>query len=199
MKENVILYFQQYEAIKHLSLEDKGRLLDAIFSYAIIGELTNDLPPLVEMAFSFIRTSMDLDTAKYKQKCERNRETANMRWNANACVRMHMNTNDANTNTNTQLPLTNDQNEEPEKRTTTTIDNCGIIETPPDDRAKRNLSALNRRLFQLKASTIEMQEIYELSNYGQIGNPIWKLFDTIDKSNGQIKLPVKFILSRLKS
>ncbi|WP_280747311.1 DUF6291 domain-containing protein [Parabacteroides sp. PF5-9] len=81
MKNSLVLYFQQYEAIKGLSLEDKGLLLDVVFGYAMSGEIPSDLPPLVSMAFSFIRTAMDIDSEKYEKKCERNKENIRKRWN----------------------------------------------------------------------------------------------------------------------
>jgi len=72
-KGSLILYTQQYEAIKHLPVEDKGVLLDAIFHYHITGNIQPDLPPMVSMAFSFIRTQLDRDMKKYEKICERNR------------------------------------------------------------------------------------------------------------------------------
>lgn len=72
-KGSLILYTQQYEAIKHLPVEDKGVLLDAIFHYHITGNIQSDLPPMVSMAFSFIRTQLDIDMKRYEEICERNR------------------------------------------------------------------------------------------------------------------------------
>jgi len=75
MKKNgFILYAQQYESVKHLSLEDKGRLFDAIFQYHIEDTTPDDLPPVIAMALSFIKTAMDIDSEKYSRRIEANRE-----------------------------------------------------------------------------------------------------------------------------
>lgn len=73
-RDGIIIYVQQYEAIKDLSQSDKGLLLDAIFHYHITGEVMQELPPVILMAFTFIRTSIDSNTRKYEAIVERNRE-----------------------------------------------------------------------------------------------------------------------------
>lgn len=73
-RDGIIIYVQQYEAIKDLSQSDKGLLLDAIFHYHITGEVMQELPPMVLMAFTFIRTSIDSNTRKYEAIVERNRK-----------------------------------------------------------------------------------------------------------------------------
>lgn len=73
-RDGIIIYVQQYEAIKDLSQSDKGLLLDAIFHYHITGEVMQELPPMVLMAFTFIRTSIDSNTRKYEAIVKRNRE-----------------------------------------------------------------------------------------------------------------------------
>ncbi len=73
-RDGIIIYVQQYEAIKDLPQSDKGLLLDAIFHYHITGEVMQELPPMVLMAFTFIRTSIDSNTRKYEAIVKRNRE-----------------------------------------------------------------------------------------------------------------------------
>lgn len=79
-KDTFVLYLSQYKSIQCLSLEDKGRLLDGLFYYLENEEEPNDLPPLVYMAFSFIRTQIDIDTNKYVQRCEKNKYNVRKRW-----------------------------------------------------------------------------------------------------------------------
>lgn len=104
-KDNFVLYLSQYKSIQCLSLEDKGRLLDSLFYYLENEEEPNDLPPLVYMAFSFIRTQIDIDTNKYVQRCEKNKYNIRKRWeqsntnDTNAYVRMQSNTNDTDKDT----------------------------------------------------------------------------------------------------
>lgn len=90
-----------YGAIKPLNLEDKGRLLDALFCYAA-GDPVGELPPMVNMAFTFIKSSIDQEKIKASSKSDKNRENAKKRWamrtNANAenlCERIQSQENNA--------------------------------------------------------------------------------------------------------
>lgn len=69
---------------------------------------------------------------------------------------------------------------------------------PPNDSVKRNWEGLKTWLRNIKATEAQATEIILLSNYGEIGTPIWKVFSEITKSAGGIKQPVAFILSQLK-
>lgn len=71
-RKSFVLYTDYAEHTKLLSTEEKGILFDAILSYASDEELP-EMPPVVQMAFSFIRLQMDKDTEKYKQRAERSR------------------------------------------------------------------------------------------------------------------------------
>ena len=72
-----MLYTAQYPAIKTMTQEQKGDLLDALYAYAIDGaQISAEADPMVQMAFAFIRDAIDRAQGKYKAKCERNRQTA---------------------------------------------------------------------------------------------------------------------------
>jgi len=124
-----------------------------------------------------------------KEKSEKARKSVEFRWKNNSNTDVLQSKIDRNA-------IKEKKNK---KNTTSSVEGRGIIENPPDDNVERNLSALNRRLCQFKASPAEILEIYRLSNFGQIEDPIWQLFLEIDASRGDIKLPMKFILSRLRS
>lgn len=83
-----ILYSEHYEAVKSLSLEQKGLLLDCLYRYAIDGTEPTGDDPLVALAFAFLRASMDAARAKYDAKCARMRENGRKggapKGNANA-------------------------------------------------------------------------------------------------------------------
>lgn len=64
---------------------------------------------------------------------------------------------------------------------------------------KRNTPGLLYNLEQLKINSREAEKICELCRYGEIGHPIWQLFDEIRKAKGRITMPGRFILSRLQS
>ena len=70
---------------------------------------------------------------------------------------------------------------------------------PPQDNIERNWPALVRRLEAFNVPIIESNRIILLSNYGEKGNPVWKALSIIDSSQGQIRMPVNFILSRLNA
>lgn len=71
------------------------------------------------------------------------------------------------------------------------------VSTAPEP-PKRNTQGLLYNIEQLNIPLKEAEEICVLSNYGEIGHPVWKLFDEIRKSRGKITMPGRFILSRLK-
>ena len=72
-----MLYTAQYPAIKTMTQEQKGDLLDALYAYAIDGaQISAEADPMVQMAFAFIRDAIDRAQGKYEAKCERNRQTA---------------------------------------------------------------------------------------------------------------------------
>lgn len=69
---------------------------------------------------------------------------------------------------------------------------------PPADDVNRNFDALKRNVRAIKATPAQALMLIKLSNFGEIGNPIWKCFSDIRESNGAIKQPVQFIFSRIK-
>lgn len=75
--EGFMLYTAQYPAIKTMTQEQKGDLLDTLYAYAIDGaQISAEADPMVQMAFAFIRDAIDRAQGKYEAKCERNRQTA---------------------------------------------------------------------------------------------------------------------------
>jgi len=64
----------------------------------------------------------------------------------------------------------------------------------PNDCVKRNYKGLLEKLREFGCNDNEIKQIILLSNYGEIGGNVWKIFKEI---NSGIKMPGKFILSRL--
>lgn len=92
--EGFMLYTAQYPAIKTMTQEQKGDLLDALYTYAIDGaQISAEADPMVQMAFAFIRDAIDRAQGKYEAKCERNRQTALKREQkkreAQTCTNVH--------------------------------------------------------------------------------------------------------------
>ena len=69
----------------------------------------------------------------------------------------------------------------------------------PDDGVSRNFTGLQNHLQEMGASDEEKAMIYRLSNFGQIGNPVWRLLADIRRSGGNIRQPLRFIISRLST
>lgn len=92
--EGFMLYTAQYPAIKTMTQEQKGDLLDALYAYTIDGaQISAEADPMVQMAFAFIRDAIDRAQGKYEAKCERNRQTALKREQkkreAQTCTNVH--------------------------------------------------------------------------------------------------------------
>ena len=75
-KSGFILYREQYEGIETLSLEERGRLITALFEYFSNGKPSIELTPSAKMAYTFIKAQIDRDNEKYKQTCEKRRQNA---------------------------------------------------------------------------------------------------------------------------
>lgn len=69
---------------------------------------------------------------------------------------------------------------------------------PPEDGINRNWEGLKRQLSNMRGEVKDKNEIIQLSNYGEIGNPIWTILQEIQNSNGKIHSPILFILSKLE-
>jgi hypothetical protein len=67
MKESFILHTKQYTAIKLLTLEQKGRLLDAIYLFQMGEDVDMSDDPMLMMAFAFIKASLIADNKKYDE------------------------------------------------------------------------------------------------------------------------------------
>lgn len=73
-KKSVILYTEWAQPLKALSLEDKGRIFDAILSYSETGETPHFDSNAAEMAFSFIRLRIDENAQKWAYVRQKRRE-----------------------------------------------------------------------------------------------------------------------------
>lgn len=71
-RKSFILYCNFENQFKLLSMEERGILISAIFEYARERDVSAELPPLVNMAFSLIKDTMDRDYEEYVKKCEIN-------------------------------------------------------------------------------------------------------------------------------
>ena len=140
-----MLYTAQYPAIKTMTQEQKGDLLDALYAYAIYGaQISAEADPMVQMAFAFIRDAIDRAQGKYEAKCERNRQTALKREQkkreAQTCTNVHEREEKAQTCTNvhecgkTARTCTNVNERAPQS---TNVHECSPIKTK-QNKTKQN-------------------------------------------------------------
>jgi len=80
-KKNTFLLYTEYAGyFDQLEMDERGRLITALFRYQIADEEPEELSPAAFMAFSFMRDQLDRDNEKYKQMCEKNRNIATNRY-----------------------------------------------------------------------------------------------------------------------
>lgn len=70
----LILYESFYEQFQLLDVEDRGKLITAVFEYAFGNREPTGLSPLLQMAFCPIRYAVDRDRQLYLAKCQKNTE-----------------------------------------------------------------------------------------------------------------------------
>ena len=68
-----VVFYDYREHLELLTDEERGRLFMALFEYGETGEVPA-LEGVVRMAFSFMKTQMDRDAAKYSQICQKRSE-----------------------------------------------------------------------------------------------------------------------------
>ncbi len=79
MKNWFIIYNTQYNPIKWLSLEQKGKLLDRIFLYNI-WENIESWDAVIEMAFWFFKQQFEMDNKKYQETVVERNKINGSKW-----------------------------------------------------------------------------------------------------------------------
>ena len=72
--KSIIIHSDIKDHIDLLSDEEAGQLFKAIIAYAECGTVFSTDNRVLNMAFSFIKSQIDKDVAKYEEKCRKNRE-----------------------------------------------------------------------------------------------------------------------------
>lgn len=98
MRNGFMLFNDHYDCIRTLSAEQKGMLLDALFTYSITGNVPENIDGTIMMAFNFMSKAMDVAFDKYEQtqaeqaekdeeisrkRAEAGRKGAEKRWQNN--------------------------------------------------------------------------------------------------------------------
>lgn len=106
-KKSVLLYCDLIHTIEPLTDEEAGRLFKHYLRYI------NGLNPTIEdrilsLLFEQIKLQIERDHEKYKIKCLKNKENADMRWHANASERMQADAKHADTDTDNGTDIDKD-------------------------------------------------------------------------------------------
>lgn len=103
-QKGFIVYGDIKAVLDELSDDQVATLFRGMVDYFVSGKEPK-FSGVLKFVFIPIKQQMDRDSDKYEKKCERNRKSANKRWerekDANACERMQTHANDANTNAKT--------------------------------------------------------------------------------------------------
>ena len=92
-RDNIIFRKEWRDALKGFSAEIRAEVYEAILAYSFDGEVI-EMSDVARMAFTFIKSHIDNLNSAYEAKCEKNRKSAQQRWNdAKGCETMP---NDAN-------------------------------------------------------------------------------------------------------
>ena len=86
-REFFCAYHSLLETTKRLNDAEFGRLMRAAIAYSADGQ-EQELSGRELMAWDMVKWQIDRDVAEYSKKCEKQRQNARMRWDANACQRM---------------------------------------------------------------------------------------------------------------
>lgn len=96
----VLLYFDLRPALDLLTYAEKGEIFDAILAYGEDGTVPDFDSDVLNMLWAFVARRIDADRANYLAKCEKNRQRALKRWNADACEGLPEDAEPANNNSN---------------------------------------------------------------------------------------------------
>ena len=106
------MFFRYRESFTRLTDEQVGRIIRAAIDYAADGK-TPRLSPVEAIAFQFIRGDIDRAAQAYEERCEKNRQNVQKRWESDGPAdtdeyeRIQANTNDTKQTNNQTNKQTN--------------------------------------------------------------------------------------------
>jgi hypothetical protein len=73
-KKSFIMYKSFRTMLLRMSMEERGKIITAIYEYLYDGEITVEMGAVVDMAFCAIKDTLDRDAETYAEKCRINSE-----------------------------------------------------------------------------------------------------------------------------
>lgn len=113
MKKGFIVYYDILEQLEDMTDEQVGKIFRAMLRYEKFAEL-----PIFEgelkVAFKFIKTTLDIEQQKYKDKCAKNKESIEKRWSKGdtdeyECIEAYTNNTDIDTHIDTDTETNTDK------------------------------------------------------------------------------------------
>ena len=130
----VLLYFDLRPALDLLTYEEKGEIFDAILAYGEDGAVPTFDSDVLNMLWSFVAQRIDADRANYLAKCEKNRQRALKRWNADACEGLPEDAEPANNNSNVNPNVNSNSTSSSASASATTAPPCSeTVENPVEN------------------------------------------------------------------
>ena len=74
------LYHEDIDALRPLTKDQKGTLLEALFDFSANGVILQTSDSAVQVAFSMMASKISRDSKKYEKRCEKNRENIKKRY-----------------------------------------------------------------------------------------------------------------------
>lgn len=118
-KDSFILYLDQQEIFEMLTDEQAGQLIKNIFLYERTGQMPK-MDKMLTLAFVPIMQILDKNRRKYDEKCKKNKENIEKRWNKNNTLVYER----KKTNTNYTDNDSDNDNEYDNELTTTVVNNA---------------------------------------------------------------------------
>ena len=110
------IYFDTFEHIEMLTMEQRGELFTALYEYAINEKTTEFDNGMVKMAFSFMKAQIARDFEKYREKCEKLRKNIKTRYSKNESTNVYNCSQKENESTNVYNCNQEEKEKEKEKK-----------------------------------------------------------------------------------
>lgn len=202
-KGSFVLYADQKEVIEDLSFEEKGRLLDALFDYAVSGEVPSFDDKSLLVSFKMFKVRIDRDNEKYMEICAKRKESIEKRWgvqkNTNVYKSIQVDTNDTDKEKDKEKDKDKDKGSGVSKDTmgekNINISTEGVVSRndPPKKKKKDAVPAEEKEL-RAKAKSLFMEKYKSMfgEDYyweGKDGTNLPKLLSKIKFSRSNKNMP----------
>lgn len=201
-----VLYKDSRIFINRLDIRQRGILMTAIFDY-VCDETVFDFKgdEMLQMCFEIIKSYLDRDEKKYRERCEKNRENIEKRWgkkrnqsNTNVCKRNQSNTNytDNDTDKDTDTDSDNDTVSDTDTETDTQNEDvdCVSVDRQSASAAAESAEPPSGDLFSVKQliATAKKNKINITTDgievfYEEMHENDWVLYDKPIKKRGIVK------------